>query len=165
MIVSIIAAMDTRRGIGVDGALPWRLSADLQRFKRLTMGHHLILGRKTYESIGRPLPGRQMVVITRQTGFAALGVQVVHSLDEALEVARRADEDEAFIGGGGQIYRQALPYTDRMYLTLVHAAVEADVFFPPYDPGAWDVLEEAHYEPDEKNAFPTTFCILKRRNP
>ncbi len=163
MIVSIIAAMDNQRGIGVENRLPWRLSADMKRFRELTMGHHIIVGRKTYESIGKPLPGRQMIVVTRDNEFRADGCDVCHSLIEALEIARSRGEHEAFIGGGAQIYEQALPLADRMYLTLVDAEIVADTFFPAFDLQAWNERERFAHPADEKNQFPFTFKLLVRQ--
>jgi dihydrofolate reductase len=162
MLISIIVAMDEQRGIGKEGYLPWHLSADLKRFKHLTMGHHLIMGRKTYESIGRPLPGRTMIVITRNRRYAAEGCLIAASLKAALAIAEQRGETEAFIAGGGQVFSQALAIADRIYLTQVHAVTEADVFFPEFDAAAWDVFESSHYPADEKNHFPSTFSLLTR---
>ncbi len=141
MQISIIAAMAENGVIGRDGQLPWHLKADLQRFKRLTMGHTIIMGRKTWESIGRPLPGRRMVVVTRQNGYQAEGVQVAASLDDALALARLAGDEEAFIIGGAEIYRLALPLADRLYLTRVLAPVEGDTTFPEFDASHWRLVE------------------------
>ena len=126
MIVSLIAALDEAGGIGKDGGLPWRLSADLRRFKALTMGHHLIVGRKTYVSIGRPLPGRTLIVLTRDPTFAAPGCLLAASLEQALALAGRRGESEAFIGGGGEIFAQAMPLAGRLYLTHVHTLAACD---------------------------------------
>src|ERR1044071_9960120 len=111
--------MDEKRGIGKAGGLPWRLSADLKRFRELTMGHHLIVGRKTFESIGKPLPGRQMIIVTRQAGFHAEGCFIVNSVDDALRLARERGESEVFVIGGAEIYAQTLALAVRLYLTLV----------------------------------------------
>ncbi len=158
---SALVAMAKNRVIGRDNTLPWRLSADLKRFKQLTMGHTLVMGRKTYESIGRPLPGRRMVVITRQPGFRPEGVQVVHSLEEALAAAP-ADEQELFIGGGAEIYRQAMPLTDRLYLTVIEREVEGDAYFPELDPSSREqVDEEAHLGAEEP--LPYRFLTYDRR--
>ncbi len=118
MRLSIIAAMSANRVIGSNNDLPWRLPADWKHFKSLTMGHHLIMGRKTFESIGQPLPGRTTVVITHQTGFAPTGVLVAHSIDQALQMV--VEDDEVFVAGGAQIYQQMLPQADRLYLTSIH---------------------------------------------
>jgi len=123
LIVSLIAAMDKRYGIGRRNQLPWRLSADLKRFRELTMGHHIIVGRKTYDSIGKPLPGRQMIIVTRNPGFRADGCLICHSVDEAIALARSRGESEIFICGGAEIYNQSLVLADRLYLTFVDAEV------------------------------------------
>ncbi|MFN7947002.1 MAG: dihydrofolate reductase [Blastocatellia bacterium] len=163
MIISLIVAMDERRGIGFEGRLSWRLSADLKRFKALTMGHHLIAGRKTYESIGRPLPGRTMIIITRDPAYQAEGCLIAHSVDEALALARSRGETEAFIIGGAEIYAQTLERADRLYLTQVHATVDADVFFPAFDQSAWREQEVSQHEAGEKNQYPSTFKLLVRK--
>ena len=163
MILSLIVAMDESGGIGYLGKLPWRLAADLKRFKQITMGHHLIMGRKTYESIGKALPGRETIVITRNLDFKAEGCQVVHSLDEALHVAESKVDQEAFIIGGGEIFAQALPRADRIYLTIVHARVPADVFFPEYDPSKWEIIETQRVEADQDNQYAHIFLILNKK--
>jgi len=124
----LIVAMSTNRVIGRSGDLPWHISDDLKRFRRLTTGHTIIMGRKTYESIGRPLPDRRTIVITRQTDYHPEGVDVAHSLDEAIAMA--ASDSQAFICGGGEIYQQAVDRVDRIEMTLVFAEVEGDAFFP-----------------------------------
>lgn len=162
MRVSLIAAMAENGVIGRGDQLPWRLSADLQRFKRLTMGHTVIMGRKTWESIGRPLPGRQMVVITRQPGYQAQGVTVAGSLPDALALARTAGDEEAFVIGGADVYRQALPFTDRIYLTLVLAEVEGDTKFPDVDWDTWARTDGESVEADADNEYPTMFYTFDR---
>lgn len=164
MIVSIIAAMDDEGCIGRNNQLPWRLSADLQRFKALTMGHHLIMGRKTYELIGRPLPGRQSIVITRQNSYPAPGCQISASLKAAIQIAEIAGEDEAFVIGGSQIFHQALPVAERMYLTLIHSQYGCDVYFPAYDPDEWLTIETSHISDDQKFSTPYTFITLFRNS-
>ena len=163
MIISLIVAMDEEHGIGRQNALPWRLSKDLKRFKALTMGHFLILGRKTYLTIGRPLPGRKIIILTRDPDYAADGCRVVHSLRQALELAQAAGENEVFVGGGGEIFVQALPLADRIYLTQVHASLECDVFFPELVTGEWIEQERSFYPADERNQYPSTFRLLARR--
>lgn len=164
MIVSLIAAMDKRRGIGRDNQLPWRLSADLKRFRELTMGHHIIVGRKTFESIGKPLPGRQMILVTRDrnfnTGFENEICAVCHSLDDAIELARSHGENEVFVCGRAEIYQQSIALADRLYLTLVNAEVEADKFFPELKLENWNELESVFHPADEKNQFSFTFKLL-----
>ena len=163
MIISLIVAMDEKRGIGKAGRLPWRLSSDLKRFRKLTMGHHLIVGRKTFESIGKPLEGRHMIVVTRDQNFQPAGVIVSHSIDAALEVARERGENEVFVIGGGEIYVQTLSLADRLYLTQVHAEVSADTFFAEFSENAWIEKETIDQEADEKNQYPFTFKLLERR--
>lgn len=133
-VISAIAAIGKNRELGKGGELVWRVSDDLKRVKQLTMGHPLIMGRKTYESIGKPLPGRTNIVVTRDDTYEAPGCVVMHSLEEALKEARAIEDMEIFIFGGAQIYTEALPYTDRLYLTVVNDTdSEADSFFPKYD--------------------------------
>jgi dihydrofolate reductase len=172
MIVSLIAALDELGGIGWQGELPWRLSADQKRFKRITMGHHLIMGRKTYESIGQPLPGRFSIIITRQEDYQPPGCPpsdlppacaVVHSLETALELACQRGETEVFIIGGAEIYQAGLPRAGRLYLTTVHTRdAPADVFFPTFDPNQWQERQYFFHPPDEKNEYGFTFRILER---
>ncbi|MFM8392766.1 MAG: dihydrofolate reductase [Acidobacteriota bacterium] len=163
MIISIIVAMDLQNGIGIENRIPWRLSTDLKRFRELTMGHHLIVGRRTFDSIGRPLPGRRMIVLTRQTDQPNVGNQIARSLPEALEMARQAGESEAFIGGGAEIYRLALPLADRLYLTRVATTAPADTFFPHWDPAEWVESVVSSQSADERNEFETTFLVYERR--
>ncbi|MGE0131361.1 MAG: dihydrofolate reductase [Blastocatellales bacterium] len=163
MIVSIIAAMDRKRGIGVDNKLPWRLSADLKKFRELTMGHHIVVGRKTFESIGKPLPGRRMIIVTRDRTYKIEGCDVVHSVKEAIGMARGRGESEAFICGGAEIYAQTIGIADRMYLTFVDAEVSADVFFPGFDESAWVEKERLSYPADENNQYTFTFKLLTRK--
>ena len=162
MHISIIAAMGRNRAIGYKNTLPWRLPADLQRFKQLTLGHHILMGRKTYESIGRPLPGRTSIIITRQPNFQAEGCLIAHSLDEAITLAQSRGEQEVFIIGGAEIYAQALSIADRMYLTLVDAEPEADAFFPEFDENLWEKIDEKFALADEKNLYAAEYFLLTR---
>jgi dihydrofolate reductase len=162
LIISLIVAMDQQRGIGRLGGLPWHLSTDLKRFKALTMGHHLILGRKTHESIGRPLPGRVCIVLSRAPDYRPDGCQVARSLEQALEMARQAGESEAFVIGGGQIFAQALDVAERIYLTRVHAVTDCDTFFPAFDEGRWQTMERRDYPAGENDQFSSTFEVLHR---
>lgn len=163
MIVSIIVAISENAGIGLNGQVPWKLSSDLKLFKEVTMGHYLIQGRRTYESIGKPLPGRHMVVLTRQPGYSPAGIDVAASLPEALGIARDAEETETFIGGGAGIYAEALPICNRIYLTRVHANVEADTFFPEFDQTLFKVSLKAEYSADPKNQYRFTYSILDKK--
>jgi len=159
---SIIAAIAKNGVIGRGGTLPWHLADDLRRFKRLTMGHTLVMGRKTWESISRPLPGRRMVVITRQTDYRADGVQVAGSLDDALAVAAAAGDEEAFVIGGAEIYRLAMPRTDRLYLTRVLADVDGDACFPEFDPQDWTLVDAEMHAADARNDHSFAFEIYER---
>ena len=161
MRLSIIAAMSANRVIGRDNSLPWKLPGDWKRFKNLTMGHYLLMGRKTFESIVRPLPGRTTVVITHQTGFAPAGVLVAHSIDQALHVV--AEDDEVFVAGGAQIYQQMLPRADRLYLTSIHEEFEGDTKFPEFEESDWQLISEEDYEPNEKNPYPYTFSVYEKK--
>jgi dihydrofolate reductase len=162
MKVSLIVAMARNRVIGDAGRLVWRLPADLRFFKRTTMGHHVLMGRKTWDSIGRPLPGRTFVVITRQHDFSAPGCHVAHSLEDALALARAAGEDEAFVIGGAEIYALALPLADRIYLTRVDASFPGDTSFPDLDAAAWTERSREPHDPDADNPWPYAFTVLER---
>ena len=161
-MISLIVAVSTNNVIGNDGDLPWRLSDDLKRFKAVTMGKPIVMGRKTYESIGRPLPGRQNIVITRQEGFKADGCDVVKSTAEAVEVAGGADE--IMVIGGGQIYAALLPVADRIYLTRVHTEIEGDAFFPSLNEAEWRESASENYDADESNDFSCTVSTLLRES-
>lgn len=163
MIISMIVAMDENRAIGVQDRIPWHLPDDLKRFKTLTMGHHIIMGRKTYESIGKPLPGRTMVVITRQQDYQCVSCLVVHSLIEAVNLVVGRGETEAFIIGGGDIFKQALDLAERIYLTKVHTTVQATAFFPEFDQSDWAETECSHHPADQKHPFPFTFKTLVKK--
>ena len=163
MKISLIVAMSSNGVIGRDGDLPWHLPADLRHFKKTTMGHHLIIGRATWDEVGKPLPGRTMVVVTRNRDFRAEGVLVAYSLEGALALVR--DDDEPFIGGGAEIYRQALEagIVDRLYITRVRAHVEGDTFFPSIDLDQWLLTDRIDHPADEKNDHPYSFERYDRR--
>ena len=133
--VSLVVAMGSNRAIGAQGKLPWHIPEDLKRFKALTLGHPIVMGRKTYESIGRLLPGRTSVIVTRERGYAVPGALVAHSLDAAL--VQCTDAEEVFVIGGGELFAEALARAQRIYLTHVDLAPPADTFFPPLDPAQW----------------------------
>lgn len=160
MKISLILAMADNRVIGRDGDLPWHLPADLARFKKLTVGHTIVMGRKTFESIGRPLPRRRSVVVSRDPGYRAEGAEVAGSLEEALELT--AGDGEVFVIGGAAVFAEALPRADRLYLTRVHAEVEGDVVCPPLDDGSWRMVGEERHEADERHAHPFTFQVYDR---
>lgn len=160
MKLSLIVAMSRNQVIGHAGRLPWRLSDDLKRFKRLTMGHPIIMGRKTFESIGKALPGRTSIVITRQKDFRPAGVRVASSLSQAIQLAQ--DNEEAFVVGGAQVYAEALPRVDRIYVTLVETDVEGDTLFPDWNPRDWRLIEQAFHPADDKNEFDHHFRVYDR---
>jgi len=160
--VSLIVAMAQNGVIGRDNALPWRLPEDLRRFKASTLGKPILMGRKTFESIGRALPGRSNFVLTRDRGWSAPGVAVVHSVEEALAQAAGAAELVAI--GGAEIYRLVLPFARRIYLTHVHADVPGDTYFPEFDATQWADVECSMQPADERHAYPVTFVTLERRN-
>lgn len=163
MIVSLIVAVDENDGIGFEGHLPWRLPDEQQYFKALTMGHHLISGRKTYESIGRSLPGRTTIVLSRDPAFQSSStVLLARSLEAALELAAKRGEDEVFVMGGGDVFQQALPHADRIYLTRVHAQFPADTTFPDFDPKNWREERLSHHPPDERHPYAYTTFLYER---
>jgi dihydrofolate reductase len=162
MIVSLIVAAAENDVIGRQNDLPWRLSADLQRFKKLTMGHAVVMGRKTYESIGRPLPGRRMIVVTRQVDYRADGVEVVASPDAAIELAQDRQETELFIIGGAEVFAHFLPRADQLYWTRVHDSIDGDVRFPAFDRQQWRLVESTRHEADAKNEHPYSFELYER---
>jgi dihydrofolate reductase len=175
--LSLIVAASSNNVIGRNGDLPWRLSADLAHFKRLTMGAAILMGRKTYDSIGRPLPGRKSIVLTRDTAWRAIhdaplpeGLLVADSLDMAIEVAialaaqtEVQNADEVFVIGGGEIYRLALPKADRVYLTRVHTTVKGDATFPALDPSEWRLASSESHPADDRNEHACTFEVWERQ--
>lgn len=162
MIVSAIVATARNLVIGKDNDIPWYLPADLKYFKRTTLNHHILMGRKSFESIGRALPKRTNVVITRNPYFIASNCLVARSLEEALEIAHNNGEEEAFIIGGGEIYRQSIPLLDRLYLTEVDIEPEGTVYFPQLNLEEWTLISEEAHEPDEKNEVAYTFKVLEK---
>ena len=164
MRISIIVAMDEGRVIGNDGGMPWHLPADLKFFKSQTMGKPIIMGRSTYESIGKPLPGRTNIVITRNTGFQADGCQLAYSVDAALDIARAEGAAEAMIIGGGGIYEQTLDRTDRLYLTQIAAHLVGDTQFPVINNEDWREVSREAYAADSKNPFDLEFVVLDRKS-
>ena len=161
MKISIIAAMSDNRVIGRDGGLPWHLPSDLKRFKFLTMGHAVIMGRKTFESVGKALPGRRCIVITRQGDYKADDILVAHSLGKALSLVAKT-ETEVFILGGESIYNLTLDIATHMYLTVVHATINGDTLFPKFDIDAWKITQDEKHEADKKNPYAYSFREYKR---
>ncbi|WP_069108580.1 type 3 dihydrofolate reductase [Pseudoalteromonas piscicida] len=162
MVISMIAAMANNRIIGKDNDMPWHLPADLQHFKKVTLGKPVIMGRKTFESIGRPLPGRRNIVISRNLDYTQEGIEVLASPEAALSAVRGCDE--IMIIGGGHIYDIFLPYAQRLYLTFIDLEVEGDTQFPDYEHVAeWEVLETECNEPDERNNHSYKFVTLNKK--
>lgn len=166
MRIALIWAMAENRVIGRDNKLPWYLPNDLKYFKRVTTGKPVIMGRKTYESIGRPLPNRSNIVISRQAGYQAAGCQVVSTLDEALELAEAqldiSGGEEVIVMGGAEIYALALPRADRLYVTLVHAEVAGDAYFPAIDLAAWQEQGREDYAAEGPNPYDYSFVVYDR---
>ena len=160
-MITIIAAIANNNALGKDNQLIWHLSADLKRFKRLTTGHHIIMGRNTFESIGKPLPNRITIIITRNKNYKQENCIVVHSLNEALKVVK--NDATPFIIGGAQIYKQAINVVDKLDITFVHHNFDADVFFPKIDLKIWKETSRIDYKADEKNKYNYSFVTFERR--
>lgn len=161
--ISLIAAMARNGVIGAGGRIPWHLPRELARFRHLTMGHHIVMGRRTYESIGRPLPGRTTVVVTRNRELRVPGALVAHSLEAAL--AACAGDEEVFVIGGAELYAQALPLADRLYLTVVEAEIPGDTYMPPIDASEWREVSRERFGPDECHRYGFTCSVYERKRP
>lgn len=162
MHISIIAAMSENRVIGKDNKLPWHLPADLKRLKSLTIHKPIIMGRKTFLSLGKPLPHRHHIVITRDKNFnVPEGVSVVFSLQDAIDKAKQDKTDEIIIFGGAEIFRKSLPLVTRMYLTIIHKTMEGDTYFPEWNHSEWHEISREKFSADEKNQFDYTFLVLE----
>ncbi|MCE2614141.1 dihydrofolate reductase [Flavobacteriaceae bacterium D16] len=161
--IVMIAAVGENRSLGKDNKLLWHLPDDFKRFKKITTGHKIIMGRKTFESFPKPLPNRFHIIITRNKTYSPghPECEVVHSLEEALQQVNKAEQ--AFIIGGGEIYTQALPHADKIELTRVHASFEADAFFPEIDMKEWELVEETYHEKDDRHAFPFSYLTYTRK--
>lgn len=161
MIISLIWAMTNAHVIGIENRLPWKLPADMKWFRQHTLGKPVIMGRSTFESFGsKPLPERHNIVVTNQSNYIATGATVATSLDQALQLA--GDVDEVMIIGGSSIYQQMLPRADRLYMTIVHADINGDAWFPEFDLHEWKTIEQHDYHADEKNTHDYSFFILER---
>lgn len=163
-MITIIAAIAKNYALGKDNDLIWHLSADLQRFKKITSGHHILMGRNTFESIGKPLPNRTTIIITRNRDYEKDGCLIANSLEEALELAK--NDDEIYVIGGAQIYKYALEnnLVDAMEITLVHQEFEADAFFPEIDKTVWKSVDRKDYKADEKNKLDYSFIRYEKTN-
>lgn len=163
MTISFIVAVSENHVIGKDNKLPWTLPSDMKYFKNKTWAMPVVMGRKTYEALGKPLDGRQNIVITRKSGWKPDGVEVVHSIDQAIVAATAVDAKEIFIIGGGEIFQAAMPSADRIYLTLIHQNFEGDAFFPEIDPEQWKLTSNRDCEANEKNPYAHSFQVWERR--
>lgn len=161
-MISMIVAMGENRAIGKDNELLWHLPADFKHFKTVTMGKPILMGRKTFESIGKPLPGRKNIVITRDEKYDAEGISVVHSIEGALEQA--SEFDEAMVIGGASFYEKMLPVTEKLYITLVHESFQADAFFPEINLEEWVVVEHVKHASDERHAYSFSFITYQRKS-
>jgi len=162
MKITVIAAVAENRVIGRDGGLPWRLPDDMRRFKQRTKGHVVIMGRRTFESLAAPLSDRPAIVVSRNRDLDTGEATLANSLDEALGIARGSGEAEVFILGGSQIYAMALPLADRIELTVVHAEIEGDTYFPEFDLAAWTITEDQRHEVDDRHEHPFSFRCYER---
>ncbi len=162
MTISLVVAAATNNAIGKDGKLPWHLPKDMKHFKNVTWGMPIVMGRKTFESLGRVLPGRKNIVITRQPGWKKEGAIAVKNLEDALFVARETDAKEVMVIGGGEIYKSLFEKARRIYLTRVEAEPEADTFFPSLRPEEWHLMSQQNHEADEKNAYNYSFQVWER---
>lgn len=161
-VISAIAAMTRDHVIGIDNRLPWHLPADLKHFRAITLGHPVIMGRKNYESIGKPLPGRTNIVVTSNANYQAPGCIVSHSPEEA--IASAETNSEIFVIGGATLYKQLLPKTDKLYLTLIDEKIPGDTYFPEIDWDQWKQVSASCHEPDEKNPLHYTFAVYERKS-
>jgi dihydrofolate reductase len=161
MMISLIVAMDNNRVIGKENRLPWHLPADLAYFKRVTMGHPIIMGRKTFESIGRVLPGRENVILTRDHAFQQEGCTIIHSVDEIKQIALQ--HDEVFVIGGAEVFKATLPIADRLYITKIDASFQGDTFFPNYNETEWKLIFNEKGKKDEKNPYDYYFRVYERQ--
>lgn len=158
-MISLIVAMGKNRAIGLNNKMPWHLPADLKYFKKVTTGHTIVMGRKTFESIGRPLPNRTNVILTRDTSFVAEGCQIIHTVDEAVQLGEKED---IFVIGGAELYHQLLPYADLLYVTQIHESFEADTFFPEIGE-EWKLTSTEKNSLDENNSYDYEFQVFVRR--
>jgi dihydrofolate reductase len=158
-MISLLWAMDENRAIGRNNQLPWHLPEDLKYFKRVTMGKPIAMGRKTYDSIGRPLPGRENIVITRSQGITIEGCTVIHDVNDLL----KRDDEELFVIGGAEIFKEIIPFADRLYVTEIREEFEADTFFPEYNLSDWELIESTPGMKDEKNPYNYEFLVYQRK--
>jgi dihydrofolate reductase len=161
-LISFLVAMDQKRTIGKDNDLPWHLPADLKYFKQVTMGHPIVMGRKTHEAIGRVLPGRENIVLTREKSYTSPGCTVIHSIEDLLNIDKEKDE-EVFVIGGAEIFKEVFTSADRLYITLIEDVFEGDTYFPDFDQSEWEVVSKEKGIKDEKNPYDYYYIVFKRR--
>jgi dihydrofolate reductase len=161
-MISFLVAMDQKRTIGKDNDLPWHLPADLKYFKQVTMGHPIVMGRKTHEAIGRVLPGRENIVLTREKSYTSPGCTVIHSIEDLLNIDKEKDE-EVFVIGGAEIFKEVFTSADRLYITLIEDVFEGDTYFPDFDQSEWEVVSKEKGIKDEKNPYDYYYIVFKRR--
>jgi dihydrofolate reductase len=161
-MISFLVAMDQKRTIGKDNDLPWHLPADLKYFKQVTMGHPIVMGRKTHEAIGRVLPGRENIVLTRDKSYTSLGCTVIHSIEDLLDIDKEKDE-EVFVIGGAEIFKEVFTSADRLYITLIEDVFEGDTYFPEFDQSEWEIISKEKGIKDEKNPYDYYYVVYERR--
>ncbi|MCM3162995.1 dihydrofolate reductase [Metabacillus litoralis] len=161
-MISLLVAMDTNRLIGKDNQLPWHLPQDLAYFKKTTLNHKIVMGRKTFESIGRPLPGRVNIIVTRDQNYSQEGCLVLHSIEDIKELSEQTEE-EIFVIGGAEIFQQILPYSDRLYITHIHHEFEGDTYFPKTNEEEWEMVKSEKGIRDEKNPFDYEFVVYEKK--
>ncbi|WP_226666745.1 dihydrofolate reductase [Metabacillus litoralis] len=162
-MISLIVAMDEKHLIGKNNELPWRLPQDLAYFKRITMNHKIVMGRKTYESIGKPLPGRENIILTRDPSYQIEGCKILHSIDDILDLARNTDEN-VFVIGGAEIFKEVLPYSDRLYITHIHHEFEGDTYFPKLESSEWESVSTQHGVKDDRNPYEFDFVVYEKKS-
>lgn len=162
-MISLLVAMDQNRLIGRNNQLPWHLPEDLRYFKKTTMGHTIVMGRKTFESIGKPLPGRENMVMSRNRNFQPEGCVVIHSWEPVMERNSRNPDQEIFVIGGQRLFEQAIAFADRMYITEIDEQFEGDTFFPAFDPSEWQLISKTKGKKDDQNPYDYSFCVYERK--
>lgn len=162
-MISFMVAMDENRVIGYKNELPWHLPEDLKYFKRVTMGHPIIMGRKTFESIGRPLPGRENIIISRQEGYEKEGCRVINSLEEMQAIVEKNSEEEYFVIGGAEIFKALLSFADRLYITFIHEKFEGDTLFPPFIMNEWELISSEVGPKNSENPYDYEFLVYEKK--
>ena len=162
-MISVLVAMDKNRLIGKDNDLPWRLPADLAYFKKITMGHSIVMGRKTYESIGRPLPGRENIIVTRNKDYVAPGCKVINTTEEIIQLEAVQEHKELFVIGGAEIFTEVLPFANKLYITMIDEIFDGDTYFPEVEKAEWTLISEEQGIKDDKNPYLYYFQVFERK--